>query len=90
MDGETDREAMVRHLMREIARCKYAIENITDRKTLERLGDYQRDLERALEGQVSRAASARPWGGSSGKDVALLKQRGGKHQPFCIGGTKWE
>jgi hypothetical protein len=53
MDGEADREVTVRHLTREIARCRRALENISDKKTLVRLGAYLRDLEHALEAQMS-------------------------------------
>jgi hypothetical protein len=48
MGGETNREAEIRRLKQEIARCKWAMGNITDTKTLERLEDYLGDLQRAL------------------------------------------
>jgi hypothetical protein len=54
MEGKTDREAKVRHLRREIVRCRRATDNISDKKTLERLSAYLRDLEGALEAHLSR------------------------------------
>jgi CRP-like cAMP-binding protein len=58
MDGETDREAIIRDLTREIARCRRATENISDKKALVRLSAYLGDLERALEAQMSEGIHA--------------------------------
>jgi hypothetical protein len=52
MDGETNREAIIRDLIRQIARCRRATENISDEKTLVRISAYRRELERALEAQM--------------------------------------
>jgi hypothetical protein len=53
MSGEEHREAEIQRLKQEIARCKWAMGNVTDKQTLERLGAYLRDLQRALEAQMS-------------------------------------
>jgi hypothetical protein len=53
MGGGTDREAEIQRLKEEIARCKWAMGNISDNQSLEQLGAYLKDLQRALAPHMS-------------------------------------
>ena len=51
MSDQDDRESLIQHVEREIARCQRLLATLLDQKTTERLRRYLHDLE-AVRGQL--------------------------------------